>query len=139
MAYLGMVPSEHSSGPKRRVGAITKAGDVHARTLLIEAAHASLTSLGTSWVPSTPCRKRARHCLEGADPVVPALSAHDGKGQAEAGCGHRDRTRVGRVRLVHCLHHLGSAGKELCSDDCIGRGLPNCGSRPRAASPAAEG
>jgi transposase len=39
MAYLGMVPSEHSSRPKRRIGAITKAGDVHARTLLIEAAH----------------------------------------------------------------------------------------------------
>ncbi len=39
MAYLGLVPSEHSSGPKRRVGAITKSGDIHARTLLIEAAH----------------------------------------------------------------------------------------------------
>jgi transposase len=39
MAYLGLVPSEHSSGPKRRMGAITKSGDVHARTLLIEAAH----------------------------------------------------------------------------------------------------
>src|ERR1700750_2806356 len=39
MAYLGTVPSEHTSGPKRRIGAITKAGDVHARTLLIEAAH----------------------------------------------------------------------------------------------------
>ena len=39
MAYIGLVPSEHSSGPKRRIGAITKAGDVHARTLLIEAAH----------------------------------------------------------------------------------------------------
>src|ERR1700754_1523815 len=39
MAYLGMVPSEHTSGPKRRIGGITKAGDIHARTLLIEAAH----------------------------------------------------------------------------------------------------
>jgi transposase len=39
MAYLGLVPSEHSTGPKRRTGAITKAGDIHARTLLIEAAH----------------------------------------------------------------------------------------------------
>jgi transposase len=38
-AYLGMVPSEHTSGPKRRIGGITKAGDIHARTLLIEAAH----------------------------------------------------------------------------------------------------
>jgi transposase len=39
MAYIGLVPSEHSSGPKRRIGAITKSGDIHARTLLIEAAH----------------------------------------------------------------------------------------------------
>jgi transposase len=39
MAYLGLVPSEHSSGLKRRIGAITKTGDIHARTLLIEAAH----------------------------------------------------------------------------------------------------
>src|SRR6202521_3704656 len=39
MAYLGLVPSEHSSGPKRRIGAITKAGDIHARTMLMEAAH----------------------------------------------------------------------------------------------------
>src|SRR5208283_2056358 len=31
--------TEQSSGPKRRIGAITKTGDVHARTLLIEAAH----------------------------------------------------------------------------------------------------
>ena len=27
MAYVGLVPSEHSSGPKRRQGAITKAGN----------------------------------------------------------------------------------------------------------------
>jgi transposase len=33
------MPSEHSIGPKRRAGAITKAADIHARTLLIEAAH----------------------------------------------------------------------------------------------------
>jgi transposase len=39
MAYLGLVPSEHSSGPRRRMGGITKSGDIHARTLLIEAAH----------------------------------------------------------------------------------------------------
>ena len=39
MAYLGLVPSEHSSGQRRRIGAITKSGDIHARTMLIEAAH----------------------------------------------------------------------------------------------------
>jgi hypothetical protein len=39
MAYLGLVPSEQSSGPKRCLGGITKSGDIHARTLLIEASH----------------------------------------------------------------------------------------------------
>jgi transposase len=40
MAYLGLVPSEHSSGPNVRRGAITKAGNPHARRLLAEAAWA---------------------------------------------------------------------------------------------------
>jgi transposase len=38
MAYLGLVPSEHSSGNKRRQGGITKAGNSHLRRLLVEAA-----------------------------------------------------------------------------------------------------
>lgn len=38
-AYLGLVPSESSSGEKRRQGSITKAGSGHARRLLVEAAH----------------------------------------------------------------------------------------------------
>jgi transposase len=37
-SYLGLVPSEHSTGQKRRQGAITKAGSGHARRLLVEAA-----------------------------------------------------------------------------------------------------
>ncbi len=40
MAYLGLVPSEHSSGPRVRRGAITKAGNPHVRRLLAEAAWA---------------------------------------------------------------------------------------------------
>ncbi len=38
MSYLGLVPSEHSSGAQRRQGAITKSGSRHARRLLVEAA-----------------------------------------------------------------------------------------------------
>ena len=38
MAYLGLVPSEHSSGASIRRGGITKAGNAAARRLLIEAA-----------------------------------------------------------------------------------------------------
>jgi transposase len=38
MSYLGLVPSEDSSGERRRQGAITKTGSGHARRLLVEAA-----------------------------------------------------------------------------------------------------
>ena len=38
MAYLGLVPSEHSSGKSVRRGAITKAGNALARRVLIEGA-----------------------------------------------------------------------------------------------------
>src|SRR6516164_4105379 len=38
MAYLGLVPSEHSSGGSTRRGGLTKAGNSAARRLLIEAA-----------------------------------------------------------------------------------------------------
>jgi transposase len=37
-AYLGLVPSEDSSGQRRSQGAITKTGNTHARRLLVEAA-----------------------------------------------------------------------------------------------------
>jgi len=40
MAYLGLVPSEHSSGDKIKRGSITKTGNGHARKLLVEAAWA---------------------------------------------------------------------------------------------------
>jgi transposase len=40
MAFVGLVPSEYSSGPSVRRGGITKAGNPHARRLLAEAAWA---------------------------------------------------------------------------------------------------
>ena len=38
MAFVGLVPSEHSSGTKRARGAITKTGNAHVRRVLVEAA-----------------------------------------------------------------------------------------------------
>ncbi|HME19919.1 MAG TPA: IS110 family transposase [Acetobacteraceae bacterium] len=81
MAYLGLVPSEHSSGQRRRLGAITKSGDVHARSLLIEAAwsyrfparigRAKLTALAAApeavreiaWKAQTRLCQRYRHMI----------------------------------------------------------------------------
>ena len=40
MAYLGLIPSEHSSGETKKRGGITKTGNGHVRRVLVEAAHA---------------------------------------------------------------------------------------------------
>ena len=47
MAFLGLVPSEYSSGGKRRQGNITKTGNGHVRRLLVE----------SSWSYRFPARK----------------------------------------------------------------------------------
>jgi transposase len=48
MAYVGLVPSEASSGSRRRQGSITKTGSTRARTVLIEA----------SWNYRFPARRK---------------------------------------------------------------------------------
>ena len=39
MSYLGLVPSEHTTGEDRQQGGLTKMGNGHARRALVEAAH----------------------------------------------------------------------------------------------------
>ncbi len=41
-SYLGLIPSERSSGNTRKLGAITKQGNVCLRTLLVEAAQSAV-------------------------------------------------------------------------------------------------
>jgi transposase len=40
MGYSGLVPSEYTTGPRRRTGAITKTGNAHLRRVIVEAAWA---------------------------------------------------------------------------------------------------
>lgn len=49
MAYLGLVPSESSSGPSKQRGGITKTGNGHVRRILVESA----------WTYRHPARKTA--------------------------------------------------------------------------------
>ncbi len=37
MAFVGLIPSEYSSGGKRNQGGITKTGNSHVRRILVEA------------------------------------------------------------------------------------------------------
>ena len=89
MAYLGLVPSEHSSGPKRHIGAITKAGDVHARTLLIEAAHSY----------RFPARV-ARHKLAAVGAVPDAVRDIAWKAQTRLCRRYRQMMARGKLRPV---------------------------------------
>lgn len=73
-AWLGMVPRQHSSGGSRRLGRITKRGDVYLRTLLIHGARAVMRQLArrtdatSRWVPALKARR-------GFNKTVVALTA----------------------------------------------------------------
>ena len=60
-SYLGLVPSEDSSGPSRRQGPITKAGNTYARELPIEAA----------WQHRRPYARPGERLLRQLDLVAP--------------------------------------------------------------------
>ena len=64
MGFLGLVPSERSSGSRRRQGKITKTGNGHVRRVLIEAA----------WSYRFPARKTA-HLRRKAAAVAPGVQA----------------------------------------------------------------
>ena len=49
MAYLGLVPSEHSSGDSKKRGRITRTGNRHVRRVLVEAAWAYRHRPAMSW------------------------------------------------------------------------------------------
>jgi transposase len=85
MGYLGLVPCEHSSGPKRRQGAITKAGNNAARRVLIEGAW-------SYQLPARITRERLRR-MEGLPKQI------------------RDIAWKAEVRLCARFHRLRACGK----------------------------
>jgi transposase len=89
MAYIGLVPSEHSSGAQRSMGAITRTGDVRARTLLIEAAHCY----------RFPARI-ARHKLAAVDAVSDAVRVIAWKAQTRLCRRYRQLIAKGKPRQV---------------------------------------
>ena len=94
MAFLGLVPSEYSSGPSVRRGGITKAGHPHARRLLAEAAWAyqGVPRLGRQMLyRQEALPKDLRHRVEGTAPPDVAVSTSGGAGQGQAQSSHGDR------------------------------------------------
>jgi transposase len=88
-AFLGIVPSEHSSGTRRRLGSITKAGSGHARRLLVEAAH--------QYRHPARVRTKLERRQTGQDPRVIAIAW---RAQQRLHRRHRDLTRRGKPHGV---------------------------------------
>ena len=114
MGYLGLVPSEHSSGGTIRRGGITKTGNREARRML----HRSSVELPVSGTdceregrdPRSPAQEHPRHCLESTDQALYPLSIHDRAGQEVNGRSRCDRERACRV-------HLGNRPRGQASSD----------------------
>ena len=70
MAHLGLVPSEHSSGEKRKQGGITRTGNGHVRRVLVEG----------SWSYRLPARKTA-HLQRKAEKTTEAVQGIAWKAQ----------------------------------------------------------
>ena len=88
MSFLGLVPSEYSSGRSRRQGAITKTGNGHVRRVLVESA----------WSYRFPARKttRMRYRASAVPPTVQAMAW------------------AAQKRLCARYRHLYHAGKAKC-------------------------
>ena len=88
MAYLGLVPSEHSSGSSIRRGGITKAGNTLARRVLIEGA----------WTYRMPARV-SRKLHDRLEPLPAAIRDIAWKAQIRL-CARYRRLAAGKPKVV---------------------------------------
>ena len=107
-AYLGVVPGERSSGEKRRVGRIAKAGNARARWLLVEAAWRILRSRSEesvalrAWASGIATRRGKRVAVVALARRLAGIlyamwrdgAAYDGRQAAARGRGRRRSPNV---------------------------------------------
>jgi transposase len=92
MAFLGLVPSEHTSGPRRRQGGVTLTGNGHARRILVESA----------WSYRFPARQ-TKHLKGKARNASPEAKQIAWKAQTRL-CGrYRTLTRAGKNTKLVCV------------------------------------
>jgi transposase len=89
MAFLGLVPSESSTGGRRRLGGITKCGNAHARRTLIEAA----------WAYRHPARV-GRRLLQRSEKLPPPIRAIAWKAQLRLATRYRRLAARGKPHQV---------------------------------------
>jgi len=103
MAWLGLVPGEHSSGSTRRQGPITRCGNRWARTLLVEAAWAYRYTPKVSRIIELRAQNIAPAIRQLAWQAQlrphPQVPQDDRPWQAPQRRRHRGRTRARRIHL----------------------------------------
>lgn len=98
-AWVGLTPSEHSSGESDRRGAITKAGNKHLRKALVEAAWHYLTCSARPKEPArgqAPDRVARRHAAKGVRRLVERREALLARGV------HGSKANVATARELAC-------------------------------------
>lgn len=123
-AWVGLTPSEHSSGESDRRGAITKAGNKHLRKALVEAAWHYLTCSGR---PKDLARGQApdpgarRHAAKGVRRLVERREALLARGV------HNNKANVATARDVRLL----GVGGRPHGRGGVGGGPPHISRSPR--------
>jgi transposase len=106
MSYLGLTSCEYSTGARRKVGEITKAGNSHLRRVLIEAAWARLpsgtgdTDLAEALGETTKARQGG--LVESAIALMRQVPEAAWKRQSASASDHSSGQRVGRVYVGDC-------------------------------------
>jgi len=148
MGYLGLVPSESSTGDKVKRGGITKAGNGRARRILVEAAwsyrYPPRVSRDKQPKGGGRTETRARDCVESANQIVRALPFTRAEGQAADCNRHGDCPRAIRLHLGDQPRAHGCVYRKLKSDyngdEVVCRGkaqfLRGCKSLPARVAPA---
>ena len=124
MSYLGLTPSEYSSGNRRRLGGITKAGNGHARRVLIEAAKAYRHRAKVSeqiQARQHSCQSHLRHRLASPGPPVRTLPPVARAWQTSQ---YRDRRHRAGTRRVHVGDCEGTAAPRVAGTGGVIRDGP---------------
>lgn len=89
MSFVGLVPSEHSSGQRRHLGAITKTGNTRVRRLMVESA----------WSYRFPAR-RSLHLQKKAEKATEEAKAIAWKAQKRLCRRYRALLNAGKIQKV---------------------------------------
>ena len=125
-AFVGLIPSEYSSGGSRRQGGITKAGNGRARRALIEAAwayrHPAKVSVHIQQRIDQLAEAATRPRVEGAGAPVQTLPAPRRARQASQRRGDRRRAGTDRLHVGASRRRCRSRRNAIIADLAAGQG-----------------